>query len=177
MIREDKSVKTVDYRFVDKIIEKYRDKPGAVLAILEEVQQAHENKYLPRETLEYIAIKTRVTLSQLYSAVTFYSFFNLKPQGKHCIQVCRGTACHSKGSKHILEALYGLLGIKEHMLKAEEGVFITTSDNMFTVRVVACFGQCALSPVVVVDDKIYMNLTVIKLKKVIENIKRSENKK
>ncbi len=173
MIGHDKAINIVDNRFVDKIIEKYWNKPGAVLAILEEVQQAHENKYLPQETLEYIAAKTRVTLSQIYSVVTFYAFFNLKPQGKHCIQVCRGTACHSQGSKNILDALEALLGIKKQASKEEESVSITTNDNKFTIRVVACFGQCALTPVVVVDDTLYANMTVEKLKKVIEGINES----
>jgi NADH-quinone oxidoreductase subunit E len=167
---EENPVKLLDNRLIDKVIEKYRSKPGAVLALLEEVQQLHEHKYLPQETLEYISRQMHITLSQLYSVVTFYSFFNLQPQGKHCIQVCRGTACHSKGSKHILDSLYTLLGIKKDMPGAEESAFITTSDNKFTVRVVACFGQCALTPVVVVDDVIYTNMTVEKLKKVIKNI-------
>lgn len=159
--------------FIDKIVVKYLNKPGAVLAILEEVQQAHENKYLPQETLEYIAAKTHIPLSQIYSVVTFYAFFNLKPQGKHCIQVCRGTACHSKGSKNILDALEAILGIKKQVSKEEGNVSITTNDNKFTIRVVACFGQCALTPVVVVDDILYANMTVEKLKKVIDGINGS----
>lgn len=170
MIGQDKPIRIVDSRSVDKIIEKYLNKPGAVLAILEEAQQCHENKYLPQETLEYIAAKTRIPLSQIYSVVTFYAFFNLKPQGKHCIQVCRGTACHSKGSKNILDALEAILGIKKQVSKEEENVSITTNDNKFTIRVVACFGQCALTPVVVVDDILYANMTVEKLKKVIDGI-------
>lgn len=173
MIKQDNAPKTVASNLVDKIIAKYRGKSGEVLAILEEVQQLHENKYLPKATLEYISKKISITLSQLYSVVTFYSFFNLEPQGKHSIQVCRGTACHSKNSKRLLEALYALLGIKEHMLKAHEGTFFTTEDHMFTVRIVACFGQCALSPVIVVDERIYTNMTVEKLKKLVSVILRS----
>jgi len=170
MTKQDNVTKTVANKLIDKVIAKYRGKPGEVLAILENIQQLHENKYLPQSTLEYISKKIRITLSQLYSVVTFYSFFNLEPQGKHSIQVCRGTACHSKNSKRLLEALYVLLGIKEEMLKAQDGLFFTTKDHMFTVRVVACFGQCALSPVVVVDKSIYTNMTVEKLKKVIKDL-------
>jgi len=170
MTEQDNAAKTVDNKLIDKVIAKYRGKPGLVLAILEEVQQLHENKYLPKSTLEYISKKLCVPLSQIYSVVTFYSFFNLQPQGKHSIQVCRGTACHSKNSKRLLDALYCFLGIKEHMLKAHDGMFFTTEDNMFTVRIVACFGQCALSPVVVVDETIYTNMTVEKLKRVIKDL-------
>lgn len=176
MVEKDNLIKIADNRQVDSVINKYKGKPGAVLAILEEVQQLHENKYLPQQTLEYISARTGLPLSQIYSVVTFYAFFNLKPQGKHCIQVCRGTACHSKGSKNVLDALEALLGIKKEVSKEEETVAITTNDNRFTIRVVACFGQCALTPVVVVDDTLYANMTVEKLKKVIENINQSENK-
>ena len=141
----------------NKIISKYQGKPGDLLTILEEVQKITPHSYLPEKTLKYIADNMDVPLSQIYSVVTFYSFFNLKPQGDHTITVCRGTACHTRGSKSLLDDLLIQLNIQD----LEEGgeLSFTTSDNKFTVRTVACFGQCALAPVIAIDGVIYSNVT------------------
>ncbi|MFH0796194.1 MAG: NAD(P)H-dependent oxidoreductase subunit E [Candidatus Omnitrophota bacterium] len=153
---------------VDTVISKYSGKPGYLLRILEEVQEQNKHKYLPQETLEYISQKTRLPLSQLYSVVTFYAFFNLKPQGDHSIVICRGTACHTRGSRDFLEELAIMLGGEEAFRKGEES--FTTKDLKFTVRTVACFGQCALAPVISVDGNIHGHLTRPKLKKIMEQI-------
>ncbi len=175
-LKKGASLKLLDTGLIDEIILKHRGLPGEVLGVLEEVQQLHENKFLPQETMEYVADKLGISLSQLFSVVTFYAFFNLKPQGRHCIVVCRGTACHAQRSKNILEAFVALLGVREQASSEEEKVFITTDDNMFTIKTVACFGQCALSPVVVIDGVVYANLTFEKLKKVIDKIVGADNK-
>lgn len=157
---------------IDAIIKKHKGQPGEVLSILEDAQDANKHKYLPRETLEYISQKINTPLSHLYSVVTFYSFFNLKPQGDHCVTVCRGTACHSKGSKTILESLRNMLGMQDQALSEEDKVFLTTKDNSFTLKTAACFGQCALAPAVETDQKIYSHMTVEKMKKIIEDARK-----
>lgn len=163
---------------LDNIISKYHGSPGGVLGIIEEAQESNKHKYLPEETLEYIAKKSGVSLVQIYSVATFYSFFNLKPQGKHTIVVCRGTACHTRGSKGLLKSLKTLLGIEEDAYaQEEESIPITTKDNKFTIRTVACLGQCALAPAVVIDGKIYGHMTREKLRKVINSISRKKTRR
>lgn len=141
--------------FVDQTIARHDAKPGRLLSILEELQENHPQKYLPMDLLEYVAAKTGIPPSQIFSVVTFYALFNLKPQGLHVISICRGTACHTRGSRNLLERLKLELGIKDD---GEEGsadkLTITTPDGNFTLRTVACFGQCALAPVVEVDHAI-----------------------
>ena len=159
---------TADRTKIDAIIEKFRDKQGALLGILEESQKASKNSYLSEEVLTYISFKTEVPLSRIYSVVTFYSFFNLKPQGKHNIVVCRGTACHTKGSKSLLDDMGVMFG-KEKELEGGEP-FFTTDDNEFTVRTVACFGQCALAPVVAIDGVIYSNVTTLQMRKLVNKL-------
>lgn len=155
---------------LDRIIEKYRDKPGALLCMLEEIQGLNKHKYLPKEVLEYVSEKTGVPLSRIYSVVTFYAFFNLKPQGEHSIIVCRGTACHTRRSKNLLDYLKSMLHLKEDESQEGDKLFLTTADNKFTLRTVACFGQCALAPVVEIDGKIYSHMTENKLKGIIKRI-------
>jgi len=144
----------------DSVIATYIGKPGALLSVLEEVQRKTEHTYLNEQALLYIAEHMEVPVSQVYSVVTFYSFFNLKPQGEHTITVCRGTACHTRGSKPLLDDAMAMLHLHD---SGDDETSFTTSDMRFTVRTVACFGQCALAPVIAVDDVIYSRMTSDKL--------------
>lgn len=154
---------------LDQIIEKHKGKPGMLLSTLEEVQEKNPLKYLPGETLAAVSQKLKVPYTQVYSVATFYSFFNLKPQGKHSIVVCRGTACHTKGSKALLDEIGSILGFKKDEDDTEAS--FTTPDNFFTIKTVACFGQCAQSPVVAVDGVIHSNVNSQKLIKILNKVK------
>jgi NADH-quinone oxidoreductase subunit E len=162
---------------LDEVIFRYADKPGRLLGILEDAQKLNPHKYLTQETLRYIASKTKTPLSKIYKVITFYAFFNLAPQGEHSIIVCRGTACHTRRSKNLLDYLINWFGFKEDALATEDKTFFTTKDNKFTVKTVACFGQCALAPVVEVDGNIYSHMTQDKLSKLIKNITSKKNKR
>ena len=154
---------------LDEIIEKHQGKPGVLLTTLEEVQEAHPLKFLPGETLTEVSKKLKIPYTQVYSVATFYSFFNLQPQGRHSIVVCRGTACHTKGSKALLGDVGQILGCRYGDVDDESS--FTTPDNEFTIKTVACFGQCAQSPVVAVDGKIYSYVNSQKLIKILKKIK------
>jgi NADH-quinone oxidoreductase subunit E len=156
-----------DTKTLDVVIEKYRNKTGELLGMLEDIQWLHPHKFLPHETLEYVSKKTGIPLSRIYSVVTFYAFFNLKPQGEHTIVVCRGTACHTRRSKNLFEYLKKTLGFKDEGHREGEKVFLTTNDNTFTLKTVACFGQCALAPVVEIDGTIYSHMTEDKLRRIV----------
>ena len=161
---------------LDEIITRYHNKPGWLLGILEDTQKLNSHNYLTREVLEYIAEKTNSPVSKIYKVVTFYAFFNLAAQGDHSIIVCRGTACHTRRSKNLLDYLINWFGFKEDDLVPGEKSFLTTKDNKFTVKTVACFGQCALAPVVEVDGNIYSHMTEEKLRKLIKNISSKKTK-
>jgi len=139
----------MDQAFIDQVIATSSGRPGALLAILEAVQNNHPNRFLPENTLRYIAAKLRIPLARIYSVATFYALFNLAPQGEHTICICRGTACHTRGSRELLESARMDLGLN----RGEEDS-LTSPDGQFTIRTVACFGQCALAPVVEVDHHI-----------------------
>jgi NADH-quinone oxidoreductase subunit E len=143
--------------FIDQSIARFSGKPGALLGILEAVQDRNRHKYLPEETLRYIAGQMEIPLSRMYSVATFYALFNLDPQGEHTICICRGTACHTRNSRSLLESLRLDLGLGQDSSDQANGadkLTLTTPDGMFTVRTVACFGQCALAPVVEIDHRI-----------------------
>jgi NADH-quinone oxidoreductase subunit E len=142
---------------IDQAITEQGDRPGALLGILEAVQSANAHKFLSMASLRYIAGETGVPLARIYSVATFYALFNLTPQGDNEICVCRGTACHTRGSRDLLEKLCLDLGLSEQEASETneaDKLALTTPDRRFTVRTVACFGQCALAPVVEVNHHI-----------------------
>ena len=142
---------------VDAIIERYRSKPGSLIPVLEDVQDAMG--YLPASIQKKIALGLGVPFSEVYGVVTFYSFFTMVPRGKHTVKCCLGTACYVRGGKKILEKLSGTLGI-------EPGE--TTADRLFSLETVRCLGACGLAPVVTADDETFRH---VKPTKVVELLK------
>ena len=102
-----------DQDLLDRVIAEQGGRPGSLLSILEKLQEQHRNKYLPMETLEYVAARTGVPQARVYSVATFYALFNLEPQGTHTVSICRGTACHTRGSRALLERLKLQLGLSD----------------------------------------------------------------
>jgi len=161
--------------FIDQVITRLAERPGALLGILEAVQEHNPHKYLPTETLQYVAGKTGTPLSRIYSVATFYALFNLQPQGDNTICICRGTACHTRGSRNLLQSVRLELGMSSVDFSDEseaDKILQTTPDKKFTVRTVACFGQCALAPVVEVNHRICGHVNERTLQREIRTIER-----
>jgi len=161
--------------FIDQIVLKLSGRPGSLLGILEAVQEHNRHKYLPSETLEYVAEKTATPLARIYSIATFYALFNLQPQGDNTICICRGTACHTRGSRNLLQSARLELGLDSTEENESDKLLLTTSDHKFTVRTVACFGQCALAPVVEVNHRICGHVNERTLQREIQNIERESD--
>ncbi len=167
--------KPLSEQVIDEIIARHPDKTGDVLSVLEEIQDKHPLKYLPEETHAYVAQRMGVSRSQILSVITFYSFFNLQPQGRHTVTVCRGTACHTRGSKPLLDGLKATAGFREGDEETASATSFTTPDFGLTIRTVACFGQCALAPVAAIDQEIYGHVSDIKLRKLVASIAGGTN--
>ena len=88
-------------------------------------------------------------MSRVYGVVTFYSQFYLTRRGRHTVRVCRGTACHVRGGKSVLDTVKDYLGL-------EDGE--TSPDFSFSLETVACLGTCFLAPVMMVDKSYYGKL-------------------
>ena len=160
---------------IDQAIAKHKDRPGALLGILEAVQSANPHKFLSMESLRYIADETGVPPARIYSAATFYALFNLDPQGDNVICVCRGTACHTRGSRDLLAKVCLDLGLNPQVASdtnEADKMALTTNDHKFTVRTVACFGQCALAPVVEVNHHILSHVNERTLQREVKAIKQ-----
>jgi NADH:ubiquinone oxidoreductase subunit E len=129
---------------LDEVIERYKDKPGALIPVLQTAQAIFG--YLPEVALKRIALGLGKPYSEVAGVVSFYSFFSTVPRGKHVIRVCLGTACYVRGGLQVLEAIKEKLGID---------VGETTEDRMFTLEVARCFGACGLAPAVSIDDEVH----------------------
>ncbi len=141
--------------YIDRVVAESEGRPGALLRTLEAVQEHHPRKYLSLPALRYVGAKTHLSLARIYSVASFFALFNFEPQGDHTVCICRGTACHTRGSRQLLESVKLELGLAEpgDSTNADK-ISISTPDGRYTVRTVACFGQCALAPVIEIDHRI-----------------------
>ena len=150
---------------VDKVLEKYsfasRDK---LIPILQDVQT--EDGYISKQAALKVAKHLNISASKVYGVATFYNQFRFKPVGRYHVLVCRGTACHVKGSAAVLKMAEDVLGIKAGD---------TTRDGLFSIEIVACIGACGLAPVISINGEFHAKITPDKLRKLVDDIKRTES--
>jgi NADH:ubiquinone oxidoreductase subunit E len=133
---------------LEKILSHFEGKDSEVIPILQEIQ--HVYGYLPETEMSEVAKFVGLPKSRIYGVATFFEQFKFTPQGKNLITVCRGTACHVRGAKRILEEFEEKLNIKEGE---------TTEDLEYTLGTAACIGCCALAPCVMINGEVEANLT------------------
>jgi NADH:ubiquinone oxidoreductase subunit E len=146
------------YAEVANVIDLYGDKEGSLIQILHAAQEIYG--HLPPELLEFIAGALQRPLSEVTGVMSFYSFFSSKPRGKHTIRVCLGTACYVRGGKKLIDALKKMLNIE---------VGETTEDGQFTFEVARCIGACGLAPAMMIDGKVFKQVTPQKLGGILAN--------
>lgn len=117
--------------------------PDALIEALHAVQEAFG--CLDDDAMRFVGGSLHVPPSRVYGVATFYSYFTLRPAGRHTCVVCTGTACHISGARGILDALATEVGV------AAGG---TTPDGALSVLTARCVGACSLAPVVVVDGEV-----------------------
>jgi NADH-quinone oxidoreductase subunit E len=128
-----------------------------LIAILQDVQK--REGYITRAAVEKISNHLNVSKSQIFGVASFYSQFKFNPPGRNSVKICLGTACHVQGGDFLLSALKSEIGISPNE---------TTDDGKFDLERVACLGCCALAPVIMVNDAIFSNMSVVKMKELLE---------
>lgn len=142
---------------IRSLMEQYPKDRRYALAAMQDMQQ--QFNYVPREGLELLAAHIGGGVAQLYSMATFYKALSLKPKGKHIIKLCDGTACHIRGSNHLIGGVARQLGVAPGE---------TSEDGQFSLELVNCLGSCAIAPVMVVDDAYYGKVTLEKLPEILQ---------
>jgi len=163
MVVEVAPRKRLDFDAIDEIVHKHNVEQGAVIPILQEIQDTYG--YVPPAAIQRIADSMNVPVSEIYGIVTFYAQFRLQPLGKYLIKVCHGTACHLCGADMVAETLAQVVGAKEGE---------TSEDDLFTMERVACLGCCSLAPVMMINGETYGRLTPGAIGKIIDEIRKQE---
>lgn len=154
---EDMAFSPAELAAVDAIIERCKGKPGSLIPVLEEIQEAIG--HLPKSIQKRVALGMNIPFSEVYGVVTFYSFFTMVPKGRHVVRCCLGTACYVRGGKQILDRV-------EEAWQLHPGE--TTEDRRFSLETVRCLGACGLAPVMVVDEDTHRQMKPSKVGEILE---------
>ena len=141
------------------ILQKYPPILENVLLILHDFQNQSPRNYLSQKDMAMIARYINVTYSSIYGIASYYTLFSLKPRGKHIIRICRSPVCDMAGSIEVLTELH-------RSLKIDFGE--TTAEGLFTLESTECLGQCDKAPGMLIDEAFYGNLTVHKIKTILQ---------
>jgi NADH:ubiquinone oxidoreductase subunit E len=130
---------------------------GNLMPVLQEINQSYG--YLPQRVLEHLACAWGLRLAEILRVASFYDRFQFKPNGRHVIEVCEGTSCHSSGSQALRRRLEKELGV----VPGE-----TDKSGRFTLRTVRCLGLCALSPAMKIDGRSFGRVDIDRVADVLE---------
>lgn len=144
---------------LNEILSSYQGQEEELIPILQQVQQVFG--YLPEPAMKRIARFLKLPESTVFGVGTFYAQFKLVPSGRNIIKVCRGTACHVRDATSILSEVEKQLGIKPGE---------STPDLEYALEAIACFGSCALAPVMVIGHNVYGRMTPAKVKEALVNV-------
>lgn len=153
----DKNAETLSEERVKKVLAGFTGDQSELIPILQRVQQ--EFGFLPAQAMSQVARFTGVPESTIFGVATFYAQFKFVPVGRNVIKVCRGTGCYVKGAPRLLDEITKLLNIEDGQ---------TTPDRKYTLETVACFGSCALAPVLVMNDTVYGRVTPAKVREILQ---------
>ena len=147
-----------------------------IRAVLNRYPQAHRDSLIPilqevQDLAGYLSPKCIVEVgrhlmlptSKIYGVATFYNGFRFEKKGRFHIQICRGTACHVKGSLGVLKSFQQALDIEAGR---------TTRDGLFSLEVVACIGACGLAPVISVNGEFHAAVTPDNARKIIKTYRK-----
>jgi NADH-quinone oxidoreductase subunit E len=128
---------------LDEIIATHRNRPGAMMVILNEIQR--QVGYVSEPIQKYVAKALRVPVGAVHGVVTFYSFFTTQPRGKNTLKFCMGTACYVGGVPQLMEKAKQLTGTE---------IGKTTPDGLLTMEVCRCVGACSQAPVITINEEV-----------------------
>jgi NADH-quinone oxidoreductase subunit E len=149
----------------DKILKSYEPREDNLLGILHDIQNASEEHYLSEADLRAVADFLGLAYSFVYGVTTFYTMYSLKPRGRNLVRVCQSPPCHLLGATTVAKELIRLLGI---------GFGETTADKKFTLEMSSCLGVCGVAPAMMVNDRVYGNLTPELIAEIIAGLRREK---
>lgn len=140
----------------------FKGEHGDLIPVLQRVQDIQG--YLRPEAIRSVSRWLKISENEIFGVATFYAQFRFHPPGRHHLRVCLGTACHVRGGEQILLTAQQRLGV---------GTGETTPDGEYDLERVACLGCCALAPVVAFDEKVYSQMSVLKIQRILDEHKNA----
>jgi formate dehydrogenase subunit gamma len=135
-------------RAVDAALARNADLAGKLLPVLHDVQDALG--FIPESAIPRLADALNLSRAEVHGVVTYYHHFRSTAPGRHVVQVCRAEACQALGADALLAHAERSLGCAVHATRA---------DGAVSLEPVFCLGLCALSPAVMVDDRLHGRVT------------------
>ena len=158
------ALKSNEMEKVDLILKEYKNAcHDSLIPILQEIQEAEG--FLSETAIVEVGNHLHLPTSKIYGVATFYNQFRFQPLGKYHVMICRGTACHVKGGRSVLQFVKRELGLNEGE---------TTPDYLFTLETVACLGACFLAPTMMVNKTYYGRLTPMKIDSILNQYAKRE---
>jgi len=145
---------------LSELRQEFKGERGDLIPVLQRVQDIHG--YLKPEAIRSVSRWLKISENEIFGVATFYAQFRFHPPGRHHLRVCLGTACHVRGGEQILLTAQQRLGV---------GTGETTPDGEYDLDRVACLGCCALAPVAAVDEKVYSQMSVLKIQRILDEHK------
>lgn len=143
------------YEKADEIIKSHGKKQESLIPVMKDIQTIYST--IAPELLSYVAKELGVPVEDAYSSAS--KKFSVDLKGKYVIKVCNGIACHARKGTQLLDVLYKELNLSESKN--------TTDDLLFTVEQSDCLSACGQAPVMMVNEKLYPQMTPEKVKDVI----------
>jgi NADH-quinone oxidoreductase subunit E len=155
-----KGRETISEGGLSELRQEFKGERGDLIPVLQRVQYIHG--YLRPEAIRSVSRWLKISENEIFGVATFFAQFRFHPPGQHHLRVCLGTACHVRGGEQILLTAQQRLGV-------DTGE--TTSDGKYDLERVACLGCCALAPVVAFDEKVYSQMSVLKIQRILDEPK------
>ncbi|MBI4698452.1 MAG: NAD(P)H-dependent oxidoreductase subunit E [Nitrospirae bacterium] len=149
---------------LNDILNRYTAEEGNIISLLQDTQDVFG--YIPEKSVGWFSKKLDIPESRFYGVITFYAQFHMHPRGRNLITACCGTACHVRGSDRLINSI-------QTELKLPEGKE-TTEDGEYTLEKVACVGACSIAPVVIINKKVFGEMTINRLMKELKGKKVEE---
>jgi len=149
----------VNHNTYQSHFEKFEPKKENIISILHKIQNEDTYNYICEDAIREVAKYLNLTYSEILGVISFYTMFSIKPRGKYIIRICKSAPCHVMNSENIVETI-------KKTLKIEIGE--TTKDRLFTLELSSCLGICDVAPAMMINDKIYGNLTPDIIPKIIK---------
>lgn len=134
---------------IKSIASRFRKQPDQLMKVLLEVQDVSSNAF-PREVAVIVSEETGIPVGKLYGYTSFYSMFSPEPRGQYVVRMCESAPCQVCRAKDVMDAISKVLGIHPGE---------TSKDGKFTLEYCQCLGLCEKAPAIMVNDKVYSDLT------------------